>query len=227
MTFNGVDLLGLAKCDVQMVMANLPRNVAVGTLWGTFGNVEPLIDIFSKSKKVSVWRVHLGNGSCIRMANCQPNEMQYNDFKELEKRVGKLEALALKYPKIRFYASPFVEYGDPDKKIVDRWFDIIKSAPKLLAVGSTVGKLRYVPHNIRIERHGNSAHGDLISNDGESLFDAPHNWAVGGREVSLGWIHSMNGRKPKETAWVPPLLRPSKNFITKEELLKCLKLLGF
>lgn len=208
MAIKGFDLLGLPKQNIKMLKKNLPKGCAIGVLCGTFGEVtRPLSTLLDTGKIVAV-RAHIINTVCKRNHNCEHGEPGPYDLDTFRKRVAKFEILAHKYPKVKFYLSPALEYDEKDEALIKRWVRIIKhgcpSAQVVLNPHSGV----LVGDYLR-EKHGNkNTPSDIRSNDGEDFFDLsnPDNYKNQGSVITFGWTHSFNCRE-KGASWVPPSKR--------------------
>lgn len=196
MRIDGLDLLALAMMDGHMVAKTIRPGTAMGVLCGTFGKIIPNLTLCLKTALVPLVRVHLGNGSGIRLNRLEPGmgEPHYTDFDILTDRAKGIESLKHEFPHITFYVSPFVEHGCNDQHVVNEWITIIKGhAPSCHPIISAVGG--YVPHGVLVEKHGPAPHADIISGDGTSNYETGnsfHQWAGGGKTAAFFWDYWMN-----------------------------------
>ncbi|GEM_PF-1832259 len=213
----GLDILSLARQDVDMIARELEPGMAIGVLQGTFGNDAPdALRKLLETGKVPAFRAHLLNGSCWRKGVCERGEPRLTDFEELRKRAELYQKLAADFPRVRCYLSPVLEHDEKNKAIVERWVSVLKaSAPRCEVVISA--ESGHVPAGVLVERHGNDARGDIISNDGDSLFDSNSTrYLQGGETLVFGWIPRFNRnlkptcRRPPCDPFVPPSGRKHK-----------------
>lgn len=203
----GLDLLALPKIDSNIVIPELPKNTVIGALHGTFGPLLTPYEKYLKSENVTAGRAHLFNGACWRNKNCERGEPKLNNFETLAYRARVTGQLFSKYPNVKCYLSPVLEYDERDRRVVQRWVDILRKNASNCTVVLSPNKGILVPGTL-VERHGNAyGKADVRSNDGESLFDAPGDYATRGTVLSLGWIHSFNLRRRAETGFTPPSKR--------------------
>jgi len=219
----GQDILGLAKQDVAMIAATIEPNTAIGVLEGTFGHVIPPLETLLQTGKVSAFRAHLGNGPCKRANNCGPGEVKASDLAHIKERAANFEVLAKKYPVVKCYLSPYLEHDEKDKNLVNAWVSILRNAaPDCTVVISAFQG--YVPSGVLVEHHGNNAKGDIISNDGNSLFDSDSNhYRAQGKVIVFGWVNRFNLRTSGEKTFTPPLSRTAK--ASKDNIVQVTRLL--
>lgn len=214
----GYDILGLAKQDIKMIGSTIAKDSAIGVLEGTFGSAIPPLEKLINTGKVIAFRAHLTNGTCFRNRACERGEPPAGDIKALRTRASSYEALHRRHPEVKCYLSPRLEHDEKNKELVNSWIKSIKeSAPSCEIVCSAF--TGYCPNGVLIEKHGNSSKGDVVSNDGESLYDANTGTYWGnGREISLAWIHRFNLRTTGEKTFTPPSKRTAK--ATKNDMLQ-------
>lgn len=220
--FKGLDILGLAKHDIKMLIANWQPNTALGCLFSTFGNPMGHLNKLIGTGKVPAVRVHLSNGSCARSGTCEPNnEIMAGDLKGLASRAAHIQILAEKYTGVKFYLSPRLEHDEKNLDLVKSWVTTIqKSAPSCTPVISYASGVTI--QGIPVERHGNAANADIISNDGESLSDADAGYINGGNLISFGWLNVFNGRgSSSNDPWTPPSKRKADWFATANDIKYC------
>lgn len=220
--FRGVDTLALAKMDCKMVSEVIPPNTSIGVLDGTFGDPTPCLDKLISTGKVNAVRVHLLNGTCWRNNKCERGEPSPTDTKALALRARRYNAFFAQRG-VMCYLSPVLEHDIKDRSKAEANINTVKqNAPNCAIVQSAFTGYR-VP-GILNEYHGNSASGDITSNDGNSLFDSNSpKYQNSGKVITFGWIHRFNFRVPGESVFVLPskrTLAPS-----KDDFLQVFKLL--
>lgn len=213
----GLDILGLAGQDIKVVKATLKPQVGLGALVGTFGDIFSPLRQCLDTGKVAFLRIHLGDGTCIRNHSCASGSVQYSNYPELIQRAKAVERICHAYPTVPCYTSPFLEHDSKDKSQVNKWYDIIReyNPSSTPVVSAFTG---YRPPGILQEYHGNSAKGDIVSNDGESYFDSNIDaYKAGGHVISFAWWHRLNKRVSGEKG-TPPPPKQRKPKATKDEL---------
>lgn len=203
----GLDTLGLARHDARMVAEELPKGWWIGFLDHTFGDPMPNLELIKNTGKLGGFRVHLRNTVCKRNRNCENLEPRFDDFEALGRDAAKYEAFHNRNPSVECMISPWLEHDEKDRAKVQRAVDTIKkNAPSCTVVISAFTGA--VVPGVLVEKHGNGAQGQIISNDGHSLFDA--NTAVyrtRGSVLVMGWINRNNGRVTGEKVFTPPSKR--------------------
>lgn len=189
-----------------MIAKEIESESAIGVLDGTFGDVAPALDKLLATGKVSMWRAHLINGTCWRNRVCEKGEPRPNDIPAMQKRAAKFEALYKKYPHIPYFLSPVLEHDEKDPRVVQNWVQKVREAAPNAGIVISAFSGATLP-GIRVEKHGNQAKGDIISNDGESLFDAPPTYCSGAKTICFGWINRYNLRVTGEKTFTPPSKR--------------------
>lgn len=205
--YKNVDILGLAKQNIRNIKKYLEPEIGIGVLEGTFGPVIPALkEVLSTGNQPS-FRAHLANYTCIRNKNCSTGEIKINDIQKLTARAAAFEELHKAFPTVACYLSPWLEYDVTDHSLVNNWFNSVHAAAPSCTLVASAYK-GWIPPNVLIERHGNSAKGNLISNDGESFFDAnTDKYLEGGDEVDLAWWNRCNLRTSGEKVVIPPMKR--------------------
>lgn len=204
----GYDILARARENDQVVRQNILPGTAEGVLQGTFGDVIPHLEGDINTGKLVAFRAHLNNYTCIRNHNCEAGEPKITDLDSLRKRAQAFEALHQRHPNVGCYLSPWLEHDIKDQAVVNQWFQIVKAAAPSCQPDCSYG-VGYCPPTL-IERHGNQAHGDIVSNDGESLWDSDSvDYWKHATILVLGWIHHENNRRSGEKTWTPPSKRPA------------------
>lgn len=208
----GLDILGLAMQDAKMIADELPQGFALGVLEGTFGSVVPKLESILKTGKVSAFRSHLINWTCRRNHNCEasePDPSRYLDV--LGRRARAFESLHSRFPSLACYLSPLLEYDERGVGVVQQWISVVeKAAPSCTVLLSPSG-VGSTPANYPVERHGNSARGFSISNDGNELFDSDSaHYCEGATRLCLGFTARGNLRVTGEKTPPPPSKRKNK-----------------
>lgn len=214
----GLDLIGLAMLDVDMIAEELPQGHAVGILDGTFGDPAPAMDRLLSTGKVSMWRVHLLNGPCHRNKNCASDEPKIGDIAAMQRRAAKWEKLYKKYPDIPYFISPVLEHDEKDPRKVLGWVTKIReAAPNArIIVNAFMGAT--LP-DIQVERHGYGGNrAAVVSPDGIDVTDM--NIDKLKREnrsatILFSWTRGFNLRS-QGGSFVPPKERKAK--ITRANL---------
>lgn len=221
--YTGLDLLALARFDAAMVARNIPKGTAIGALQGTFGDVVPNLDKLLATGKVSAFRVHLVNTVCRRNKNCENGEPAQTDFSTYTARARQFGALAAKYPQVACFISPSLEHDEKNVSIVSRWIDIIRrEAPTCKVVVSAFTGV--VPAGVIREKHGNAQTGQIVSNDGDNLFDSDSTkYRTAGSLITFGWIPRFNMRFSGEKVFTPPSKRTAKP--SAEDIQQAVRLL--
>ena len=208
----GLDLLGLARMDAKMISEEIDNGTAIGTLDSTFGDPYPKLGLLASTGKVSAYRVHLRDFTCYRSSHCPPGYPAQNDTRPIRKAALRLAAFQSHY-NIPCFVSPALEHDVRGARDTTSWFRILDEVlPNCVPVCSAfTGYCPKVTPNgrrILIEKHGNSVNGDVVSNDGASIFDADTSTYFGrGKVLSFAWDYSFNGRVSGESVFAPPLKR--------------------
>lgn len=208
--YKGLDILGAARQDTRNIVRHLPPDTSVGVLEGTFGPVIPTLKAYLDTGNVPMFRGHLANYTCIRNRNCAAGEIKITDYNALGRRAAAFEAVAKQYPAVKCFLSPWLEYDVVDRAIVNRWVQTVKdNAPSCEIVMSPYKG--WVPPGMILEKHGNNAKADIISNDGESFFDSNTDLYLNGSKfASFAWWNRCNLRTSGEKTWTTPMKRVAK-----------------
>lgn len=208
----GYDLLGLAKyCDTYLKSPNLD---AVSTLMSTFGNPLPCIEKKIKKDGLKLVQVDLIDATCVRNNKCPEGSPSITDWKVVANRTKQVNALAVKYPQVEWWVSPYLEHDIKDEKIVVKACQVIKeNCPTCKCINSPFSGA--TPKGIPVERHGTKVSAFSISSDGASMFDADNIKNDGnkfqhrnsGNDQTYGWWNEANGRCTGEKTFTPPLKR--------------------
>lgn len=199
----GLDVLGLAKIDVRVLVQEIDYDTAIGFLDNTFGDPYPKLRVLLDSGKVSAYRGHLRDFTCYRNKVCPAGTPDQHNTKIIRREAREFAAFAKGYPGIDCYVGPALEHDVKDKKTVDAWFRILREeVPQCKPVCSAF--TGYCPPNVLREKHGNTGTADIRSNDGASLFDSNSaDFRTSGKYLSLGWINEFNGRVTGEEPPIP------------------------
>ena len=205
----GLDLLGLAKHDVQIIKRELPSGISIGFLDGTFGDPYKNLKVLLDSGKVTSVRIHLWDHICYRNRVCPKGTPLATDIRRVTNRTKRFAKFMLDYPNVTQYISPALEHDVKDRDVVTKWFsEIVKEAPLAIPVCSAF--TGYCPKlvngkKILSEKHGCKAKGDIISPDGESHFDCNNfTYKSQGKEIVYSWINQNNGRVTGEKTFTAP-----------------------
>lgn len=219
----GLDTLALAKMDPKVIAEELPPGWNLGVLEHTFGDPLPNLEAVAKTGKLGGFRVHLRNGTCYRNGVCEAIEPKLNDLTQLSKDAKKYEAFHQRYPALKCFISHTLEHDEKNAATVQTWIDTVKKAAPSCEVVNSVftGASGRSALN---EQHGNRARGDIVSNDGQSLFDSDSPaYRENGKVLVLGWFHRMNGRVSGEKTFTPPSRRSL--WPTRDNLRQAVRLL--
>jgi len=189
----GLDLLGLGSpaWDVTATYKNWPDGYALGVFDGgwpnAFGSPINAVQKILDTGKCPAVRVHIWWDPSHKLVPL-PN---------LKKRLPLWQALAVKYPNVKFYVSPSCEYSEKDVSKIKACVDAIKQlapkcAPVLAPMNSPV-----VP-GVITESHGSHASGgkgSIVSTDGQNLPDMDAaSWVSKNSacEIIFGWAMRFN-----------------------------------
>lgn len=205
----GIDYLGGVKyCDAALQAH--PPGWAAGFFWDIFGDASACIERFAASGKTPVIRIHLRWDDAHR----------YDRFMDVVKKAPKANALAAKYPGVKFYISGATEHklsGKDSQKLYDA---LKKAAPNCEIVNNSL-------INVYLKGAINEAHGSnprrpggryFISMDGTSIddIDLPA-WKSRYRdaEVLFVWNYQLNLKKDRNDKTPRPQrkIRPSVKYI--------------
>lgn len=206
---NGVDYLaGVKYCDTALQAH--PQGWAAGFFWDIFGDASKCIERFAASGKTPLIRIHLRWDDAHR----------YDRFMDVVKKAPKANAIAAKYPGVKFYISGATEHklsGKDSQKLYDA---LKKAAPNCEIVNNSL-------INVNLKGAINEAHGGnprrpggryFISMDGTSIndIDLPA-WKSRYRdaEVLFVWDWQLNLKKDKNDRTPRPKrkVRPSVRYI--------------
>lgn len=215
----GEDDLGLAKLNAAEIRDAIDPGTALGWLENTFGDAHPKVKKILDSSKIIKARAHLGDGT-VANHGCTD---KLRDLNLLRANITNFKKVSDLYPNIGWYVSPWLEHGCRDQTLVNKWFTILRNKlPGMRYVCSAYGG--YCPANVIHEKHGNKATGKIISNDGDSFFDANSpKYRVAGDDLVLGWTNCKNGRTTGEKTFTPINLRV--DWCTQDETVQTIRLL--
>lgn len=198
----GLDILGLAKHDANMISQELDSNSVIGVLMGTFGDIRPNLSILIKTGKVIAVRLHGIDGTTN-------NHGCFGSVTDPNFLIGKLKiakAFADQYPQVKWYFSPVLEHGCTQSSIVQTWYNLTrKYFPQATPVCSSNGVGVCIAGMLR-ENHGGGS-GQIVSGDGISTFDTDSiAYRSAGSVLVLSWHNCCNGRLTSEKPGgpVPP-----------------------
>lgn len=216
----GYDFLGLGMQDCSMVAQEIDPSSTIGVLDVTFKDPRPCLTQLIATGKVISIRVHLIDGT-VNNHQCSSQE-NINNVIAGAKRWAQFSA---QHPEIKFYVSPFLEWGCKDSNLFHKAFEALGQYfnSAIPVCSSLIGGC---PNGAtKIEGHGNIGHADIRSNDGASLFDAD-SWSYrqSGNNLVLGWTNCMNGRVSGEHSTpLPPLQR--KDWCTRAEVRQVVRIM--
>lgn len=224
----GLDLLGLAKHDIQMVKSELESGMSLGFLDGTFGDPYPNLKVLLDSGRITSVRIHLWDHTCYRNRVCPRGTPPATDIRRVTNRTKRFTKFMQAYPNVKQYISPALEHDVKDQAVVNKWFfAIVKEAPLVIPVcsaftgycPSTVGTKKILK-----EKHGCKAKADIISPDGESHFDCNNfTYNSQAKKIVYSWINQNNGRVTGEKTFTPPKERV--NWPTRQDIRQQVALL--
>lgn len=218
--YHGQDILGLSMQNIGMIKANLEPGQCIGALAGAFGGIINPLDSLLSTGKVPCIRVHLS--FCKHNNSCGSGECGPTDLKCMKGKAAAVEALVAKYPSVKCFVSPRLEYSNTDKKLVTSWFTAVKkAAPSCDLVSSAMGG--YVPPGVLREKHGNTPGPvQVSSNDGNSYYDSDSVKYNGYASIlSMAWVPNYNLRLSSEkTEPPPPKQRPLSNRVTTDDFVQ-------
>ena len=209
-TTQGYDVLGLARyCDQYLQAPKLP---AVSTLMNTFGDPLPCIEKRIQQGGLSKVEIKLRDATCVRNNKCPAGSPSLTDWNEMTKRAQRVNALAVKYPNVEFWAAPYLEHDIKDNNTIIKACSVIAAACptcKCLNV-PTSGSAR--PPGIPVEVHTTTGRAFSVSSDGGSFFDADNvssdgngfEHRVAGSYMSYAWIPEFNLRCSGEKTFTMP-----------------------
>lgn len=218
----GLDPLGKAKQNCQMLIQEMDPNSATGELDMTFGDPYPCMNREAASGKVVANRIHLIDGTPNNHA-CSGN---VTNFTLITQRATRFKKWCDNHKAIKCYLSPILEPSCRDVSIVNKQNAAArKGAPEIpIVCDSIVGVCGDA--DIK-ETHGNDGHSQIRSNDGNSIYDS--NSAVyrnSGSILTLAWSHCDNGRVSGEhpgDSVPPPTQRV--NWCTRDEIRQKVRLM--
>lgn len=210
--YQGYDVLGLARQDYKMICDKVLPGTVLGFLDGSFGDVEPALRHCLSTQKFAAFRGHCRDGTCKRNGTCPPGTPALDDK-------DRLRACGEKYNKIAqdtgvpCWLSPVLEHDEKDKKKVQEWFTVLKSAAPLCGMVQNPHTGTTIP-GITLEKHGGAklskSNPDIGSTDGVSIYDVDtRSWWNNSKGFSLSWINRDNLRVTGEKGTPPyPHKRP-------------------
>lgn len=200
----GYDDLALAKfCDTALASPKLP---ARGTLLVTFGDPLPCLSKLVTAHSLKAVRIHGLNATCHRNKNCErADSASPTDVNVAGQRARLVHNWMQKFPNLDVYYSPLLEGDVQSSSQIKAVFDAAKkNCPKCILVQSRNSGA--VMPGVLYEGHGNSAKGDIISNDGASILDSNSiEYVKGAKKIAFGWYHGDNCRvqQDKDNSFTP------------------------
>lgn len=197
----GLDFLGGTKYEHEAI-AGLPHGWAAGIFLREFGDGFDLIEPLA----------HGGNCPAIRTHILWDKSHKYSAKlnKLVFEEAAKLNAVAAKYPSVKFYVSPYCEHNKPGSEIGPILKKLQHDCPHLTPVNS-IWKGDIVKDYIS-EVHGDAKAppGDFLwSADGDDLpqIDSAKEVSAYGRAlIRFGWGQRFNLRQQEDLKKDPPLL---------------------
>lgn len=203
------DVLGVAMYCKEFLAA--PKLPAFSTLMSTFGDPLPCAEKRIALGGITNVQIDLIDATCWRNNKCPPGAAKPTDLRAITKRAQRVNALAVKYPSIKFDLSPGLEHDVRNEGTVRAMCKAaIEGCPTCKCVNSPFTGAK--PAGIPIERHGNSPEVSYsTSNDGASLFDSNSPvYQTIATDMSCGWFNELNLRFSGEKTFTPPLKRTCK-----------------
>lgn len=186
----GYDILGLARQDIGLLKSLIPHNVFIGALEDTFGEVSSQLLSLIETGKVSGFRIHLRDGTCVRRKNCAPGTFPLNNLIYMGMLAKGYNDIAATTGK-KCYLSPVLEYDEKSRSRILGWAHTLRHFAPLCHVIFTPGRGK-VPRNYLVERHlkGNSY---LVSSDGYLTIRESVNFLKSHRaKIKLLWWPQCN-----------------------------------
>jgi len=202
----GLDYLGGAKYCDEILKAH-PSGYAAGFFYDTFGDSTVCIDKLAASGKASAFRVQLSWSDTHQFAT--------RDFDAIAAKAGKIDQLARKYPRIKFYVSGACEHNfhRADAELLKR--KVSGRCPSCAGYVNTVWKGALIDGINEVHGKRAAIAGDYFySTDGEALIDLDADklrQTHGRAKLYFGWAPRFNLRqqgttaKPKERTAKPSI----------------------
>lgn len=214
-TKQGHDALGLAMyCKEYLAAPKLP---ALSTLLGTFGDPLPCVEQRIAQGGLELVQVDLRDATCFRNKVCPAGTPALTDWRELLQRARSVNKLAVKYPKLEWWISPWLEHDIKDAALVKKACEVAtKGCPTCKCINSPFTGAR--PAGIPVELHGTKVRSFAVSGDGASMFDGDNissdgngfEHRVSGERQTYAWFPELNLRCTGEKKFTPPLKRTEK-----------------
>lgn len=223
--YYGFDTLALARLDPAPIIQEMPNGGAIGALEKTFGDPLPNMERIARSGRLGAFRVHLINWTCRRNRNCESSEPKTDRYGDTLRSLSKKwQAFAVKYPHIKCFLSPLLEYDERSSSTVNKYASIIQSYAPSCKVVLSPTSAGAIPNGYLVERHGNKARADIVSNDGENIFDSNSvDYRTRGNLITFAWFPRLNMRVSGEKSFTPPSKRKHKP--TKSNYRQAVRLL--
>lgn len=227
-TIHGYDALGLAKfCDRYLQAPKLP---ALSTLLRTFGDPVPCIERdIARGGKTDI-QINLRDATCWRNKVCPKGTPSLTDWNDIKKLALEVNRLAVKYPTIRWWISPYLEHDFKDPKIIQKACQVSLSAcPTCKCVNEPFSGTRNTGYPL--ELHNTKVSAWSVSGDGASMFDGDNikndgnnfQHRLAGSQFTFGWWNELNLRCQGEKNFVPIERRTSRP--TADQFLQAHKIL--
>lgn len=214
-TTQGYDVLGLAMYCEEFLSA--PRMEAVSTLLDTFGDPLPCIEKRIAQGGIKKVQIDLRDATCWRNRVCPPGTPSLTDWKVMRVKAAEVNRLAVKYPSIEWWVSPWLEHDIKDAATVVEGCKVVTDTCRTCwCINSPVSGAR--PPRIPLELHGTTSKAFSVSGDGASLFDGDNvssdkngfEHRIAGTDQTYAWFNELNLRCTGEKSFTPPLKRTEK-----------------
>lgn len=205
----GYDVLGLAKfCDRYL---QAPRLEHVSTLARTFGDPYPCLQKDADRGGLKSIQVNLRDATCHRNKVCPKGTPSLTDWNDMRKLASELnQKIAIKYPAIKTYVSPYLEHDFKDPKIIQQACKVsLEACPTCTCINEPFSGTRNTGYPL--ELHNTKISADFVSGDGASMFDGDNIKNDGnnfqhrnaGKIITYGWWNALNLRCQGEKTFVP------------------------
>ncbi len=205
----GYDVLGLAKfCDRYL---QAPRLEHVSTLARTFGDPYPCLQKAANRGGLKSIQVNLRDATCFRNKVCPPGTPSLTDWKDIKKLASELNnKIAIQYPHIKTYVSPYLEHDFKDANIIKKACDVaLQACPTCTCINEPFSGTRNTGHIL--ELHNTKVTAPMVSGDGASMFDGDNIKNDGnkfqhrdaGSIITYGWWNALNLRCQGEKNFTP------------------------
>lgn len=209
------DVLGLAMYCKEFLAA--PKLPGLSTLLNTFGNPLPCIEKRIARGGLQLVQIDLRDATCFRNRVCPKGTPPLTDWSVMLQRARAVNALAVKYPAIDWWVSPFLEHDIKDDAVIRKACDVaLRGCPSCRCINSPFSGVRTA--GIKLELHGTKVEAFSVSGDGASSFDADNTrddgnkfqHRIAGESQCHAWWNELNLRCTGEKTFTPPLKRTAK-----------------